>query len=208
MESLIIEEVGAEKQILELLRFVFWKEPTKELLIDFLQAPLVEEENDIDRGLNLMNQTIRNNEERLDAYLEDLSIEFTRLFLGPASPIAVPFASFYLSDSKRLMTEETIDIRKKYLEVGMAAKYLHSVPDDHISTELEFLAYMAQETMTLYEKGDRQEASQKYEIMNDFLGNHLAQWAPTFAGQIIDDTNEEFFKGAALVLRGVIESSL
>jgi len=207
MESLILEEVGAEKQILELLRFVFWQEPTKELLLDFFQVPLVEEENEIDRGLNLMNQTIRRNEDRSDAYLEDLAIEFTRLFLGPASPIAVPFASFYLSESKRLMTEETIDIRKKYLEVGMAAKYLHSVPDDHISTELEFLAYVAQETMILYEKGDRQEASQKYEIMNDFLRNHLAQWAPIFAGQIIDNTNEDFFKGAALVLRGVIESS-
>lgn len=205
MESVIIEEVQAEKQILELLRFVFWKEPTKELLFDFIKAPIIEEENDIDRGLNLMNKAVRFNDGNFDVFLENLAIEFTRLFLGPASPIAIPFASFYLSESKRLMTDETISIRKKYLEAGIAAKYLHSIPDDHISTELEFLALLAQEVVTLYEKGKRSDASQKYEAMNSFLSNHLSLWAPIFAKHIIKNSNEDFFKGAALALKGVID---
>ena len=207
MESFIIEDVNAARQVIDLLRFVFWKEPTKPLLQDFLQASIIEEENDIDRGLNLMNKAIRTNENQLDIYLETLAIEFTRLFLGPASPVAVPFASYYLSESKRLMTEETISVRKKYLDAGLASKYLHSVPDDHISTELEFLALLAQETTTFYESGELEKASQSYEIMNDFLVNHLAQWTPEFAELIIDNSEEDFFKGAALVLRGLIKSA-
>ncbi len=207
MESLIIDEVRAEKKILELLRFVFWKEPTRELLLDFLNASLIEEENDIDRGLNLMNRTVRSHEDQLDSYLEDLAIEFTRLFLGPANPVAVPFGSFYLSETKRLMTDETIEIRKRYLDAGVAAKFLHSVPDDHISTELEFLALVAQDTISLSEEGERLEASRKYEIMHDFMVNHLALWAPAFAKSIIEDTNEDFFRGAAITLQGFVSLS-
>jgi len=205
MESIIIDEIRAEKQILELLRFVFWKEPTKELLLDFLKVSPIEEENDIDRGLNLMNHSIRANKDQFKIYLEKLAVEFARLFLGPASPAAVPFSSFYLSESKRLMTDDTIEVRKRYLDTGMASKYLHSVPDDHISTELEFIAFTAQETIQLWEEGAFVEASRKYETMNDFLTNHLALWAPAFAGNIIENSNEDFFKGAALTLTGVIE---
>ncbi|MFN3406991.1 MAG: molecular chaperone TorD family protein [Caldimicrobium sp.] len=36
----------------------------------------------------------------------------------------MPYASFYLSESRSLMTEETIDIRRRYLEAGMAVKDL------------------------------------------------------------------------------------
>jgi TorA maturation chaperone TorD len=103
------------------------------------------------------------------------------------------------------MTEETISVRKKYLEAGIAAKYLHSIPDDHISTELEFLVLLAQEVVTLCEKGKRSDATQKYEAMNDFFSNHLALWAPTFAENIVENTNEDFFKGAALALRGLVD---
>ena len=67
------------------------------------------------------------------------------------------------------------------------------------------MALLAQEVVTLCEKGKRSDACQKYEMMNDFFSNHLSLWAPTFADHIVENTNEDFFKGAALALKGVVD---
>ncbi len=67
------------------------------------------------------------------------------------------------------MTEETIDVRKRYLEAGMAVKELYSIPDDHIGIELEFIYYLTQRIIELFEQGQREEASRLFEIRSDFF---------------------------------------
>ena len=64
-----------------------------------------------------------------DAQFGDrLRIEYTRLFEGPGQMPAVPFASFHLSRSKALMTQDTLLVRGRYLEAGLAVEALNRVP--------------------------------------------------------------------------------
>jgi len=208
MESALIDITHEEKELFSLLRLLFWTEPSRRLLEALLEAP-VKEEGDpdaIERGLKMLHLEVCRNRDRFDAYQEELAVEFARLFLGPGKPVAIPFASFYLSESKTVMTEEvTIAVRKLYLEAGIAMQHLYRMPDDHIGAELEFLAWSAQQTIQCHEKGDRLGASRHHERLNTFLREHMAAWVPAFCSAIIQGAQEDFYQGAALLLNGVVD---
>ncbi len=188
-----------EIQILNLLRQVFLREPEIELLREFGNLDTQSEEG-IPSGPGLMVDSAKNNAHRLQEWREDLAVEFARLFIGPAHPPAMPFASYYLSESRTLMTEETLGVRRKYLEAGLAVKDLHRIPDDHIGVELDFLYYLTTHALELSENGKDKEAERLQSIRRDFLRDHFALWAPLFANRVIESTQEEFYRGAASLL--------
>ncbi len=219
----MIDELKEELYLYNLLRQVFLKEPARELIEGIGKIdvhPETDENNppcptfdkggqgglsgEISYGLNLIVDSVKKNKHRLDEWMEELAIEYTRLFIGPKNPPAIPYASFYLSESHSLMTDETVEVRKRYLEAGMAVKELYSIPDDHIGIELEFVYYLAQRIIELFEQGDRREASRLFEIRSDFLSKHMVLWLPFFVDKIVNFAQEDFYKGAAFVLSGVI----
>lgn len=202
----MIDELREELYLYNLLRQLFLKEPTKELITDITKIDLPDEIDDkTGYGLKLLSESANKNAQRLDEWLEDLAIEYARLFVGPKNPPAVPYASFYLSEPRSLMTDETIDVRKRYLEAGMAVKNLYSIPDDHVGIELEFIYYLTQKIIEYFEQGKREEASRLFEIRSDFLSEHMASWLPFFADKVIEFSAEDFYRGAAFILRGIIE---
>jgi TorA maturation chaperone TorD len=203
----MIEGLKEEVSIYALLKQIFWAEPAKEIIEELQKISMMPEENDIDVGLNLLANSVRKNKSRLNEYKEDLAIEFARLFIGPNNPPAVPYASFYLSESKTVMSDVTIDIRKKYLEAGMAVQALYSIPDDHVGIELEFIYYLTQKIIDLFEQGEREEASRLFELRSGFLREHMAAWIPFFADKILECSEDDFYKGAALALKGTIGKS-
>lgn len=202
----MIDELKEELHLYNLLRQLFLKEPGRdivEVIKNIVLPP--DEEGEISYGLRLMTDSISKNKNRLDAWIEELAVEYARLFIGPQSPPAVPYASFYLSESHSLMTDETIEVRKKYLEAGMAVKNLYSIPDDHIGIELEFIYYLTQRIIELFEQEQRDEAARLFEIRSDFLRGHMALWAPFFADKLIEFSGEDFYKGVAYMLKEAVE---
>ena len=200
----MIEELKDELYLYNLLRQVFLREPTRELIEDLVKVDILGEANDeIDHGLKLMIEACKDNAHRIDEWLEELEIEYSRLFIGPESPPAVPFSSFYLSESRLLMTDETIGVRRRYLEAGMAVKDLYSTPDDHIGIELEFIFYLTQKILEDFEGNKRSEASRFFELRQDFINNHMRLWVPHFADRITEHSREDFYKGAAFILKGI-----
>lgn len=200
----MIDELREELYEYNLLRQVFLREPTRELIEGIAKVELpADTDDETSYGFKLMVESAHRNSHRLDEWLEELALEYARLFIGPIKPPAVPYASFYLSESHSLMTEETIDVRRIYLDAGMAVKELHSIPDDHIGIELEFVYYLTQKIIELFEQGEREEASRLFELRGDFLKDHMALWTPLFAAKVIESAQDDFYKGAASVLRGI-----
>ncbi|MCX5907441.1 MAG: molecular chaperone TorD family protein, partial [Deltaproteobacteria bacterium] len=195
----------AELRGLNLLRRVFLKEPGKDLLEEIEKMNPAPAEGEELEGLLLMCSAARRNEGRLPEWAEQLSLEFARLFLGPAHPPAIPYASFYLSESRSLMTEETLDVRKRYLEAGLVVKDLHRIPDDHIGIELDFLYYLTTRYLELSEIGQGPEAEHFLKIRHDFLKDHFTLWAPLFADRILESTQEEFYRGTASFLLELVD---
>lgn len=205
-EVAMTEELKGELYLYNLLRQLFLKEPAKEMINELAKiVPPDEPDNEINNGLKLLVESIRKNENKLNEWIEELALEYARLFLGPKNPPVVPYASFYLSESRSLMTDETIEVRKKYLEVGLAVQDPYTIPDDHIGIELEFIYYLTQKIIENLEQGKREEALKFYKIRYDFLSVHMASWLPFFADKVIEFSGEDFYKGAAYILRGIIE---
>jgi TorA maturation chaperone TorD len=203
--SPLIAGLEEEKYILSLLKHIFRAEPKLEFLKEIKDIPEINEEKKLDKELNLIIRAVKKNQGRLAEFAEELAIEFARLFIGPKKPPAVPFASFYLSETKTVMSEITTYVRKKYLEAGMAVKNLYSVPEDSIGIELEFIFYLSVKIGNLYENGNEDEASRLFEMKNNFLNEHMALWVPAFADKILLSTQEDFYKGAAAALHRVIQ---
>lgn len=201
-----IEKIKEELLILNLLRQIFLKEPEIGFLEEFAKIePPMEEKGTAD-GLKVMVDSVSKNEHRLGQWAEELSIEYARLFLGPINPPAIPFASFYLSPTGSLMTQETLEVRKRYLAVGLAPKDIYQIPDDHISLELEYIYYLSREALHLMEAGCYGGAQKFLNMRQEFLKEHMTLWIPVFTEKIIESAQEDFFKGAALLLKELIYS--
>jgi len=200
----MIEELKEELHIYNLLRQLFLKEPSKEIILALLDVSL-EEDEEIDAGLKLMASAVKKNKDRLDIWIEELAIEYARLFIGPQNPPAPPYASFYISESKTLMTDETVEVRKKYLDAGMAVKDLYSIPDDHAGIEFEFIYYLTQRIIELFEKGQREESTRLYETRSDFIEVHMSEWIPLFTNKIYESTTEDFYKGLSILSASVLQ---
>ena len=201
----MIEALKEQLYLYNLLRYLFLQEPTEEVLNEISRIEVsTEHDNDIDHGLSLMMNSIKKNKDHFDKWLEELAVEYAQLFIGPARPPAVPYASFYLSESHSLMTDETIDVRKRYLEARLSVKELYSVPDDHIGIELEFIYYLTGKTIESFEKGEQEEASRFFEIRSDFIREHFSKWVPEFINNILNFTTEDLYRGAAILLRGCL----
>lgn len=199
------QELQVELYFYRLLGQVFSVEPSKELLQQIGGIEPLHSTDEVSRGIRQMVDSVKRNVGRIEEYQEELSVEFARLFLGPIKPVAVPYASYYLSESRLLNTEETLEVRRKYLESGMAIKELFSVPDDHIGIELEFLYYLISEIICAHEAGAQERVSALEIARDEFVNGHFLRWVPAFTdGLVADPRGDEFFKGAALLLRGVV----
>ncbi len=202
----MLEELKADLPVLNLLRQVFLREPSRDLLEGIGGVIIPADENGETGGLAKMVDSVRRNSARLNEWAEDLSLEFVRLFIGPVHPPVVPYASFYLSESRSLMTEETLEVRKRYLRAGLALKDLHQIPDDHVAMEIEFLYYLTRQAIQGLEDGREGETSKVLAMRNEFIKEHVALWVPLFIERILESTKEDFYKGAAILLRDFMDT--
>jgi TorA maturation chaperone TorD len=201
----MLNELKEELAVYNLLRHLFSKEPTREIVSYIMNIPDVPAiDSDLSQGLAVIVGAANQNKERLDAWMEELAVEYARLFIGPEAPPAVPYASVYLSESRSLMTDETVAVRKNYLDAGLSVGDLYSMPDDHVGIELEFIYYLTRRIIELSE-GEEQERAQKLvELRETFMKEHFSRWTPDFVDKIISSTNEDFYRGTALLLKGCV----
>jgi len=116
---------------------------------------------------------------------EQLQGEYTRLFLNgyPKTP-CIPYESVYLE--KRMLGEASLAVGAAYAEWEMQVE-----PGvlDHVSTELEFLAFLASaESMGGRLAKDARKASES------FLTEHLCRWVPRLAADLAREAKMEPFR--------------
>lgn len=197
--------LDAQALLLDLLRRLFLHGPNRGM-VDALAATAAVDDwpPAIDEALRQMRTAIASRGEADDALL-DLEVEFTRLTIGPLEIPAMPYASFYLSPSRALMTDETLEVRRRYLEAGVAVRELNRTPDDHLGVELEFLHFLTLLAAQAEARGDEAACLQALARREAFLQEHAARWMPAFAGAFAGATQEPVFLAAAALLRVVAE---
>jgi len=141
-----------------------------------------------------------------DDFLEQLDVEFTRLFVGPGQNPAPPYASFYLNEAS-LMGPETSAVRRVYLDWGVAPVDLDRIPDDHISVELSFMGYLNDQIHTALMENDDRRAQALFDAQTGFLRDHLLTWVPHFCDEVVSAAQQDFFIGLARLTQAQLENN-
>ena len=198
----LLEDYKKRSQIYALLKNLFLKPPSQEFL-NYLREFNVSIEHesspDLVKGLELLRKDA-------DCEPEKLTLEHTRLFIGPYRLPAPPYESVYMNAERLVMQQPTIEVRKIYLQAGLEVKGIHTNPDDHISAELEFMEYLCDKTASSLNNRDTSAAIKHLELQRIFLEEHLNKWVPVFSEDILRRTEKDFFRGAAMLLRGFVFS--
>ena len=108
--------------------------------------------------------------------------EYHRLFLGPAPPVAPPFASVYRDG--RAFGPASVEFLRELREAGFEPVADIGVPPDHVCLELEYLAELEFRVAYARDSGRHAEAAEWAERANTFVDRHLARWLPAFVRRL------------------------
>ena len=132
--------------------------------------------------------------------IDRLEYEYNRLFVGPTSLIAPPYESVYRTEDHLVMGETTLDVRRAYREANLRVRETFKEPEDHIATELEYLAELQGRCLDALEEDDIREVQRLMHQEQSFTENHLLLWVPEFCKRIREGARMEFFSALADVL--------
>lgn len=195
----IVNSIATRYYTYDWLRHMFLKEPSMEIIEELIKmAKNYEyiEETSIETDLIIYFKSLKDKD--LEYLNTELKAEFARLFLGQNKLLAPPFESVYRSPRKRLLGEETMEVRKLYKEMGMEVLDFGSLPDDHIGLELEYMYYLSFKVLDLIEdEGEIKDIINLLEKQQKFIKEHLTMWVPEFCKDIKENTNLLFFKEIA-----------
>jgi DMSO reductase family type II enzyme chaperone len=123
----------------------------------------------------------------------DLQAEYTQLFVA-GMPATVARLVEAVQREGMLVGEATEDVAAMYLRFGLEVK---GREPDHLTAELEFLAYLAG---TPVEAGSK-EAERYRRARGKFLREHLLQWVPGIVKAVRANTEQRLI----LALAGLLE---
>lgn len=111
--------------------------------------------------------------------LEELQIEYTRLFINAIpAVIAPPYSSVYLDQEGNLYGPSAVWAQKFYHQEGFELSGEGDIPD-HLVLELDFLALLLDE--------DQDDEAEQ------FLREHFRKWFPLFRERVLNSSTNTFY---------------
>ncbi|MEM3551844.1 MAG: molecular chaperone TorD family protein, partial [Candidatus Bathyarchaeia archaeon] len=104
-----------------------------------------------------------------------------------------------------IMERPMEEVLKAYREAGVDLKEDFKEPADHISTELQFMAYLCQKASESGLKGKKDELKRELERRIEFLNKHLLPWIPLFAKTISNAAETDFYRGLVILTKRFVE---
>ena len=151
-------------------------------------------------------QEMRKDFNRLDN-IDALSLDFSRLFLGPYKMHAPPYGSVYLDGERQIMGQSTLEVRNKYREAGLDISADFRNPPDHIAAELEFMYFLILKEIEAIENSDIDTTVTFLEKQRAFLRENLGAWVFEFADTIEEKAETDFYKNLARATKTFIEQN-
>jgi TorA maturation chaperone TorD len=128
--------------------------------------------------------------------LDELKLDYSRLFLGPFEIPAKPYGSVYLDGEKVVMGDSTVQTMELYREGGFNVAADFSEMPDHVAVELEYLYLLSyNQGQTAESDGD---GAEKLRILKKrFLDEQLGRWIAPFTEAMRTHAETEFYKKLA-----------
>ncbi len=129
--------------------------------------------------------------------IEELKVEYARLFVGPYTLLAPPYGSVYLEPERRIMGNSTMDVVNRYSQSGLVVAEEFKDAADHIAAELEFMHFLVFKAIEAANQGDVDRIVTCLLDQQSFLEQHLGAWVQEFAGNVVDNAKTSFYRNLA-----------
>ena len=129
--------------------------------------------------------------------IEELKVEYARLFVGPYTLLAPPYGSVYLEPERRIMGNSTMDVINRYRQSGLVVAEDFKDAPDHIAAELEFMHFLIFKVMEAASQGDVDRVVTSLISQQSFLEVHLGAWIHNFAGSVVENAETSFYRNLA-----------
>ena len=180
---------------------LLWREPEN----DFI-ASLADNIEERAEGAGKLSPKLGEGWKRIAKFLkasgpEQVTDEFTRLYLGPYQPEVVPYESHYIVGS--LFKEPLIEVREFMKQVG-----LEKIPDDFkepediLAFEMEIMNWLIDKQL---QSKDEKEEQKWLDRQSEFLKGHLLVWGPACARDMEQAENAQFYNGVAVLMQGLFD---
>lgn len=119
-------------------------------------------------------------DDRAEAALQHIDVEYARLFLGPPRPAVSPWETAYRSgDGSVGFGQATVEVRRALAELGLEVSNENNQYADHLGIELLCLSEACRRAAAGDETAARMAAP--------FLREHPASWAADFARRVSEE---------------------
>ena len=118
--------------------------------------------------------------------LDELAADFATIYLLHGYR-ASPYESVWRDEEQLERQLPMFEISQFYRQHGLAVADRQTMPDDHLSLQLEFIAYLCEHAQT---EDDLQQAA-------DFMDTHLLLWLDEFARRVASRCATPFYAGLA-----------
>ncbi len=190
----------ARLEVVDFAIEVFWDTPSEEfvgrLLDDEPVLPAESINDPLDEGFDVLRGWIEQNRGRpIEEVCDDLSREYTELFVGPRPPV-LPHESYYREDAQYL-GDGLARVEESYRAAGWLPPEEYPEESDFIAVELAFLRNLI----------ERQRAGQEETVGFErvFIEDHLTQWIDAFVEELRQEAEPGLYLAAALVVQGLVE---
>lgn len=190
----------ARLEILDYAIDTFWDAPresfVENLLDGEIRVPGDEVNPALDEGFSELEAFVETNEGRsVEDVQDELETKYTRVFVGPRPPV-LAHETYYREDED-FLGEGLAQVQASYAAAGWNPPEAYPEEDDHVAVELAFLRYLVDRQR----RGDEE----TFGFERVFLDEHLFHWVEAFAEDVLDTTDEPFYRAGAKVVEGFAE---
>ena len=191
------EQAQQRSSIYGFLARVYRKELTSEMLAQ-IKAPRFKEVLS-DLEVKLGDEFFSVSDKEL---IENLAVEYTRLFLGPGRHISPHESVQYERDDGdwgNLWGASTVEVKKFVESLGLKYKESDTSIPDHISVELELMQKIIEKEKQAWSMKNVKDALHYLKIEKMFMEDHLSKWIPQFTDKIINEAEISFYREMAKI---------
>lgn len=164
--------------------------------------PLLEEGwNDIARFLSKQHTGTR----------QLLATDFTMTFDGVAAldeKVAVPYASVFLSEEGLLSRAPRNEVFLLFKREALRLKKGVTIPEDHLSFELEFLSVLSLRAAEALQANNTEEAKRNLALSSEFIREHILVWFEMLSCLAMQLLETRFYRGVLKITKGYLAMDL
>ncbi len=136
--------------------------------------------------------------------IEELSVEYTRLFLGPGRHIS-PYESVWREADGAHWGKSTSEVKIFIETLGLNYTEDWTGLPDHIGVEFELMKKLVDHENKVRVGKDMKTVRLCLEIQKRFMDEHIYKWVPGFCEKVIEESREDFYRQIALLTKQFIE---